>query len=149
MTMYRVRKILTRQRTQISNALRTHVAEFGIISAIGRRGLERLITVIADWDDARLPDEARACLAVLCTQLEMVKEQLLDNDRRIFADARKIEAGRRLMKIPGIGPLLASAIVACVPEPKPSPTAEVSRLRSESPRDVTPSFPPAGIRVRP
>ena len=54
---------------------------------------------------------------MLSTQLEMVKEQILDNDRRILADARRTEAGRRLMKIPGIGPLLASAIVACVPDP--------------------------------
>jgi transposase len=116
MMLHRVRKILTRQRTQISNALRAHMAEFGITAAIGRGGLDRLIAVIADQDDARLPDEARACLGVLCTQLEMVKEQILDNDRRILADARKTEAGRRLMKIPGIGPLLASAIVACVPD---------------------------------
>ena len=117
MMLHRVRKILTRQRTQISNALRAHMAEFGIAAAVGRGGLDRLIAVIADRDDARLPDEARACLAVLCTQLEMVKDQILDNDRRILADARKTEAGRRLMKIPGIGPLLASAIVACVPDP--------------------------------
>jgi len=117
MMLHRVRKILTRQRTQISNALRAHMAEFGITAAIGRGGLERLIEVIADQDDARLPDEARSCLAVLCTQLDMVKEQILDNDRRILADARRTEAGRRLMKIPGIGPLLASAIVACVPDP--------------------------------
>ena len=117
MILHRVRKILTRQRTQISNALRAHMAEFGIAAAVGRGGLDRLIAVVADQDDARLPDEARACLAVLCTQLEMVKDQILDNDRRILADARKTEAGRRLMKIPGIGPLLASAIVACVPDP--------------------------------
>jgi len=117
MMLHRVRKILTRQRTQISNALRAHMAEFGITAAIGRGGLERLIAVIADQEDARLPDEARACLGVLSTQLDMVKEQILDNDRRILADARKTEAGRRLMKIPGIGPLLASAIVACVPDP--------------------------------
>lgn len=117
MMLHRVRKILTRQRTQISNALRAHMAEFGIAAAVGRGGLDRLIAVIADQDDARLPGEARACLAVLCTQLEMVKDQILDNDRRILADARKTEAGRRLMKIPGIGPQLASAIVACVPDP--------------------------------
>jgi len=117
MMLHRVRKILTRQRTQISNALRAHMAEFGIVAAVGRGGLDRLIAVVADQDDARLPDEARACLAVLCTQLEMVKDQILDNDRRILADGRKTEAGRRLMKIPGIGPLLASAIVACVPDP--------------------------------
>ncbi len=117
MMLYRVRKILTRQRTQLSNALRAHMAEFRITAPIGRLGLERLIAAIADQDDARLPEEARTCLAVLCTQLEMVKEQILDNDRRILEDARKTEAGRRLMKIPGIGPLLASAIVACVPDP--------------------------------
>lgn len=117
MMLHRVRKILTRQRTQISNALRAHMAEFGITATVGRVGLDRLIAVIADRDDARLPDEAQACLAMLCTQLEMVKAQILDNDRRILADARKTEAGRRLMKIPGIGPLLASAIVACVPDP--------------------------------
>lgn len=117
MMLHRVRKILTRQRTQISNALRAHMAEFGITAAIGRRGLDQLLVVIADQEDARLPDQARACLAVLSTQLEMVKEQILDNDRRILADARKTEAGRRLMKVPGIGPLLASAIVACVPDP--------------------------------
>lgn len=64
-----------------------------------------------------MPDEARACLGALCTQLAMVKEQILDNDRRILADARKTESGRRLMKMPGIGPLHASAIVACVPDP--------------------------------
>jgi transposase len=72
------------------------MAEFGIVAAIGRVGLDRLIAVIADQGDARLPDEAQACLAVLSTQLEMVKEQILDSDRRILADARKTEAGRRL-----------------------------------------------------
>nr|WP_296340412.1 IS110 family transposase [uncultured Acidovorax sp.] len=117
MMLHRVRKILTRQRTQISNALRAHMAEFGITASIGRGGLERLIAVIADQEDARLPEEARACLTVLSTQLKMIKEQILDNDRRTLADARKTEAGRRLMKIPGIGPLPASAIVACVPDP--------------------------------
>jgi transposase len=115
MMLHRVRKILARQ--QISNALRAHMAEFGITAAVGRVGLERLIAVIADQGDARLPNEAQTCLAVLCTQLDMIKEQILDNDRRILADVRKTEAGRRLMKIPGIGPLLASAIVACVPDP--------------------------------
>jgi len=58
MMLHRVRKILTRQRTQLSNALRTHMAKFGIIAATGRGGLERLIAVIAEQDDARLPDEA-------------------------------------------------------------------------------------------
>lgn len=117
MMLHRVRKILTRQRTQITNALRAHLAEFGITAPVGRIGLERLLAVIADDNDNRLPGEARVSLAVLASQLEMVKEQILDNDRRILADARRSEAGCRLMKIPGVGPLLASAIVASVPDP--------------------------------
>jgi transposase len=53
----------------------------------------------------------------VATQLRMVKEQILENDRRILASARETELGRRLMEIPGVGPLLASAIVATVPDP--------------------------------
>lgn len=75
------------------------MAEFGITAAIGREGLERLIAVIAGQEDTRLPEEARACLAVLCTQFEMVKKQFLDNDWRILADTGKTETGRRLMEI--------------------------------------------------
>ena len=88
MMLHRVRKILTRQRTQISNALRAHMAEFGITAAIGRGGLDRLIAVIADQDDVRLPDEARACLAVLSTQLEMVKEQIAAQPNHTLSGAR-------------------------------------------------------------
>ena len=117
MMLHRVRKILTRQRTQLTNALRAHLAEFGITARVGRLGLDRLLAVVADPNDDRLPTQARESLAVLASQLEMVKEQILDNDRRIMADARRSEAGRRLMKIPGIGPLLASAIVASVADP--------------------------------
>jgi len=48
MMLHRVRLILMRQRTQLSNALRSHLAEFGIVSAIGRGGLDRLLTIVAD-----------------------------------------------------------------------------------------------------
>jgi transposase len=56
--LHRVRLILMRQRTQLSNALRSHLAEFGIVSAIGRVGLDRLLTIVADTDDGRVPSEA-------------------------------------------------------------------------------------------
>jgi transposase len=117
MMLHRVRRILTRQRTQLTNALRAHLAEFGMTAPVGRIGMERLLAIVADREDARLPEDARVSLAVLSAQLGIVKEQILDNDRRILADARKTETGRRLMKIPGVGPLLASALVASVPEP--------------------------------
>ncbi|MDN4633997.1 IS110 family transposase [Sphingomonas sp. PsM26] len=116
MMLHRVRLILNRQRTQLSNAMRAHLAEFGI-AAIGRNGIEQLLDVIADPTDGRVPADARFCLEMLAAQLRIVKEQILENDRRILASARETELGRRLMEIPGVGPLLASAIVATVPDP--------------------------------
>ena len=117
MMLHRVRLILCRQRTQLSNALRAHLAEFGIVAPIGRMGLERLLEVVADPEDHRLPADARICLQMLAAQLVAVKAQILENDRRIMADARSTELGRRLMTIPGVGPVLASALVATVADP--------------------------------
>lgn len=117
MMLHRVRLILNRQRTQLSNALRAHLAEFGVVAPIGRNGIDQLLDVIADTADERVPTEARTCLEMLAAQLRIVKEQILENDRRIMASARETELGRRLMEIPGVGPLLASAIVATVPDP--------------------------------
>jgi len=59
MVLHRTGLILTRQRTQISNAIRGYMAEFGLAAAVGRQGLERLIEVIADAADERVPPEAR------------------------------------------------------------------------------------------
>ena len=117
MMLHRVRVILSRQRTQLSNALRAHLAEFGIVAPIGRNGIDQLIGVIADKTDVRVPPDARMCLEMLVAQLSIVKAQILENDRRIMASARETELGRRLMEIPGVGPLLASAFVAAVPDP--------------------------------
>ncbi len=117
MMLHRVRLILSRQRTQLSNALRAHLAEFGIVAPIGRNGIDRLLGIVADTTDDRVPTTARICLEVLVAQLSIVKEQILANDRRIMASARETELGRRLMEIPGVGPLLASAVVASVPDP--------------------------------
>ena len=117
MMLHRVRLMLNRQRTQLTNAMRAHLSEFGIVAPVGRMGVERLLEVIADHDDLRVPADARVCLEMLGAQLAVVKEQILENDRRIRASARETEVGRRLMEIPGIGPLLASAFVASVADP--------------------------------
>ena len=117
MVLHRTRLVLTRQRTQLSNAIRGHMAEFGLTAAIGREGLGRLIAVILDGADERVTREARVCLAMLVDQLRLVNLQILENDRLIRTNARATEAGRRLMEIPGVGPLLASAMVAAVADP--------------------------------
>ena len=93
------------------------MAEFGLTAAIGREGLGKLIAVILDGDDDRVTKEARVCLALLVDQLRLVNVQILENDRLIRTNARATEVGRRLMEIPGVGPLLASAMVAAVADP--------------------------------
>ena len=118
LVLHRVRQTLTRQRTQLSNAIRGHMGEHGLVAPVGRNGLARLIAIICKDDDDRLPEATRASLRFLVEQLDLVNAQILENDRRIRLSARATETGRRLMEIPGVGPVLASAIVAAVPDPK-------------------------------
>jgi transposase len=117
MVLHRVRVMLMRQRIQLSNAIRGHMAEFGLVAPIGREGLQGLINLL-DAAEQRVPDEAAACLQMLVGQLRLVNLQILETDRRIRTSARATEVGRRLMTIPGVGPLLASALVATVADPK-------------------------------
>jgi transposase len=93
------------------------MAEYGLVAPVGRNGLQRLIAIINDADDDRVPLAARTSLALLVCQLDLVNRQVLENDRRVRASARATEVGRRLMEVPGVGPVLASAIVAAVPNP--------------------------------
>lgn len=116
MVLHRVRLTLMRQRIQLSNTIRGHMAEFGLVAPIGREGLQQLIRLLEE-SEPRVPDEARVCLEFLVAQLQLVNLQILETDRRIRASARSTEVGRRLMSIPGVGPLLASALVATVADP--------------------------------
>jgi transposase len=117
MMLHRVRLMLNRQRTQLSNSMRAHMSEFGVVAPVGRMGLDRLLAVVADPEDLRIPADARICLEMLAAQLAVAKGQVLENDRRIRESARETELGRRLMAIPGVGPLLASALVASIADP--------------------------------
>jgi len=117
MVLHRTRSLLMRQRVQLSNAIRAHMSEFGVVAPIGRLGLDQLIAIAADGEDARVPDAARASLLMLVDLLRMVNQHVLENDRRIIAAARSSDVGRRLMEVPGVGPVLASALVAGVPDP--------------------------------
>jgi transposase len=117
MMLHRVRLMLNRQRTQLSNSFRAHLSEFGIVAPIGRRGLDTLLAIVADEEDTRIPADARLCLQMLEAQLTVVKQQILENDRRVLASARATELGRRLMEVPGVGPLLASALTATICDP--------------------------------
>ena len=110
-------RMFVRQRTMLANSLRAHLAEFGIVAGVGRNGLEKLLKVIEGGNDDRVPSVARDCLLALRDQLEMVKCQVLDADRRILAWHRSSTVSRRLDDIPSVGPLIATALVASVPDP--------------------------------
>ena len=115
--LHRTRHLFIRQKTAVINAIRAHLAEFGIVAPAGRNGVEELFDIVVDSSDKRLPDIARTCLAALGAQLRMLKAQVLDFDRRITASHRSSEASRQLDEIPGIGPMLATALVASVAVP--------------------------------
>ena len=116
--LHRTRHLFIRQQTAVINAIRAHLAELGIVAPVGRNGVEELLNVVADPADKRVPDIARACLAALGAQLGKLKEQILAFDRMITAWHRSNELSRRLDAIPGVGPMLASALVAGVADPK-------------------------------
>jgi len=116
--LHRTRHLFIRQQTAMINAIRAHLAEFGIVAPVGRNGVEELLGVVADPGDKRVPEVARACLAALGAQLRMLKVQILEFDRMINAWHRSNDTSKRLDGIPGVGPALATALVASVADPK-------------------------------
>jgi len=118
LTLHRTRHLFIRQQTAVINVIRAHLAEFGIVAPVGRKGVEELLNVVTDASDKRLPVVARICLAALGVQLRRLKEQILEFDRMIMAWHRSNEASKRLDAIPGVGPVLATALVASIADPK-------------------------------
>src|ERR1700719_764208 len=115
--LHRTRDLLMRQRTQLINALRAHMAELGIVAAQGTAGLKELLKIIAGERDARLPVDAHASLVVLAAGLHAVQTMIGSIDKRIIIEHRSNEASKRLRSIPGIGVVGASAIVATIADP--------------------------------
>jgi len=116
--LHRTRHLFIRQQTSVINVIRAHLAELGIVAPIGRKGVEELLDVIADPSDKRVPETARTCLIALGAQLRSLKAQILEFDRIIMAWHRSNETSRRLDAIPGVGPMLATALVASIADPK-------------------------------
>jgi transposase len=114
--LHRTRDLLVRQRTQLINAMRAHLAELGLVAARGREGVQALIAVVTD-DASRLPDLARTALQAILRQLGALGHQIGEIERHIHAQHRVNEASQRLETIPGIGVIGATAIAATVTDP--------------------------------
>ena len=76
LVLLRTRHLCMRQQTSVINAIRAHLAEFGVVAPVGRNGVEELLRVVADPDDRRVPEVARVCLVALGAQ-----DQVLEFDR--------------------------------------------------------------------
>ena len=113
--LHKVRDLLIKQRTMLINALRSHLAEFGVVSAQGPAGLQAAIVSLHEMQD-QWPEPARVALHGIVDQLRDLARQIEKAETRLQAWHRKDEISRRLAQVPGIGPITASAIVATVPD---------------------------------
>lgn len=111
---HKAREILVAQRTQVINALRGHLAEIGVIAAQGPKNARELANLLTEEGDETIPACVRAALAPLVRQLHVLDQEIARSDKAIAAIARADEKARRLMSIPGLGPVTASAIAASV-----------------------------------
>ncbi len=114
LVLHRGRDLLVRQRTMLSNAVRGHLAEFGVIEKQGMAGTMRLVAVIADAGDARVPDLARQVLASMAGQLRDVMTRIEALKCAMMAWHKQNPISQLLADIPGIGPVTATAIAATV-----------------------------------
>ena len=115
--IFRTRDLLVRQHTQLINALRGHLAEYGRIAPQGPSHVERLIAEVEDATSG-IPEAARNGLVYLVAALRELKEKIAALDKQIAARAKQDDTARRLMSIPGVGPLIATAIEALAPPPE-------------------------------
>jgi transposase len=113
--LHKVRDLLVRQRTMLINALRGHLAEFGVVTARGPAGVKAAIVELHGMQDS-LPPLARMAFHQLVDRLEAIGVEIRKAEREIVAWCRHDDASRRLATIPGIGPITASAIAAAVPD---------------------------------
>lgn len=114
--LHRARNLLVRQRTMLVNALRAHMAEFGIIAAQGLRHVEDLVGEIAQ-EQARLPELARSILQTLADQLRDTMARVSEIETRLTKWHKESKMSRLLATIPGIGIMGATAIAATVSDP--------------------------------
>ena len=116
-TVFRTRDLLVRQRSKLINALRGHLAEFGMVARKGSENTPRLIDYVTDPGSDLLP-EARSVLKVLADTLLLLDEKVAVLDKEIKSRAKSNALAKRLMTIPGVGAVLATALVAQAPAPE-------------------------------
>jgi transposase len=111
--MHRTRDFLVRQLTQVTNAIRAHLAEFGVVAPKGVHNVERLLGMA---EDAALPESARNPIRLLAEQFRDTQTKVEDVTAEIRKAAESDEAARRLQTIPGVGSITSSVLAATLPD---------------------------------
>lgn len=115
--LFRTRNLVVRQRTQLINAIRGHLTEYGCVAPRGTAHMTMLADLIDDEEMAlSLPEAARSMFKLMVDLLVELNKRVAVLDREIAQRAKEDEAARRLMTIPGIGPIAATAIIALAPQ---------------------------------
>ena len=114
--LHRVRDQLIGQRTATINALRGHLAELGVVAAQRQAGLRALLAVLGDLEDDRIPPLAREVLQTLAAQLRDLGDRIAELDSRLVALTRDDPICRALAEVPGVGPVIATAFAATLPD---------------------------------
>ena len=115
--LHRTRDLLIRQRTQLINALRAHLAELGLVAAKGHEGLQQLVMAVTESSDERLPSNARFACQTIIAQLHALQTQINGLDKRVIQAHRTNADSKRLEAIPGFGVILSTAVVATMSDP--------------------------------
>lgn len=113
--MFRTRDLLVRQRTQLINAIRGHLTEYGWVAPKGPSHVAMLGDLLEDEIGSSLPEAAKAMFRTMLDLLEELNDRIGDLDKEIARRAREDAIARQLMTIPGVGPITATAIAALAP----------------------------------
>jgi transposase len=116
--LHRTRDLLIKQHTQAINALRAHMAEFGLIFNQGDKGAHAVLEAVKASNDSSLPPVAKQALQVLVQQIEELCKNIKSLHQQIVAWHQSNQDSKRLASIPGIGPITASAIIAAIGDGK-------------------------------
>lgn len=114
---YRTRDLLVRQRTQTIDALRGHLAEYGVVAPTGVAHLGRLAAVV-EGEEGTLPEPVAALARVLLDQIAAPSTQVDALEKQLRHRAATDETVRRLMTIPGVGAISATALTTFAPPPE-------------------------------
>lgn len=145
--VFRVHELLIRQRTEAINALRGHLSEFGQVVPQGAANASKLIAIVED-PTSGLPADAIPTLKTLIAALAHMEAEIKELDVEVARRAKENDVARRLMRVPGIGPLIATAIATLAPPPAGFARAGILRLGSGSYHDNIPPAANSGSEPR-